>query len=103
MDASKEKPTVVMIVVSLEDSSESQTRYISGKTVGEVVSELFGEKEVKAKKPRAKRQVRRALGDTSRAEEEQKERAGATGEGEAPAADDTPEPEAKPRSRKIFA
>jgi hypothetical protein len=105
MDATREKPTVVMIVVSLEDSSESQTRYISGKTVGEVVSELFGEKEVKAKKPRAKRQSKgpKALGDTSRAEEEQKERAGVTGEGEAPAADAAPEPEAKPRSRKIFA
>ena len=106
MDASKEKPTVVMIVVSLEDNSESQTRYISGKTVGEVIAELFGEKEVKVKKPRAKRRTKaeiKALGDTSRAEEEQKERTGAAGEGEAPAADAAPEPEAKPRSRKIFA
>ena len=100
MDATREKPTVVMIVVSLEDSSESQTRYISGKTVGEVVSELFGEKEVKAKKPRAKRRTKAemksdepaAIGDTSRAEEEQKERA-----------ENAQEPEAKPRSRKIFA
>ena len=107
MDASKEKPTVVMIVVSLEDSSESETRYISGKTVGEVVAELFGEKEVKAKKPRAKRRTKaemqvKAMGDTSRAEEEQKERAGATGEGEDPAADAHPEPGTK-RVRKIFA
>jgi hypothetical protein len=51
--ASKEKPTVVMIVISLEDSSESETRYISGKTVAEVVAELFPEpKERKTRKPR---------------------------------------------------
>ena len=79
MLASKEKPTVVMIVVSLENSEESETRYISGKTVKEVVAELFGEKIEKVKKPRAKRRTKaemqvKALGDTSRAEEEMKER-----------------------------
>jgi hypothetical protein len=55
LNASKEKPTVVMIVVSLEDNSESETRYISGKTVKEVVSELFGEKPVKERKTRKPR------------------------------------------------
>ena len=70
--------------------------------------DAHGEKEVKAKKPRAKRRTRQEIqsdkeGDTSRAEEEQKERAGATGEGEDPAADAHPEPGTKPRVRKIFA
>ncbi len=94
LEASKDKPTVVMIVVSLEDNSESETRYISGKTVGEVVSELFGEKEVKAKKPRAKRRTK--------AEMQTKEPDAAAG-GEVPAEGPAPEPEARPRSRKIFA
>ena len=94
MEASKDKPTVVMIVVSLEDNSESQTRYISGKTVGEVVAELFNEKPEKVKKPRAKRRTR--------AEMQTKEPETA-GEGEVPAEGPAPEQEAKPRSRKIFA
>ena len=55
LEASKEKPTVVMIVVSLEDNSEAETRYISGKTVKEVVAELFGEKEEKVRKTRKPR------------------------------------------------
>lgn len=55
LNASKEKPTVVMIVVSLEDSSESETRYISGKTVAEVIAELFGEKPTKERKTRKPR------------------------------------------------
>jgi hypothetical protein len=100
MEASKEKPTVVMIVVSLEDSSESQTRYISGKTVGEVVAELFGEKEAKVKKPRAKRWTRAEM--QVKGEEEVKAPE-PTGEGEAPAAEAAPETGTRPRSRKIFA
>lgn len=100
MEASKDKPTVVMIVVSLEDNSESQTRYISGKTVGEVVAELFDEKEVKVKKPRAKRRSKAEM--QAKGEEEGKAPEPA-GEGEAPAAEAAPEPGTKPRSRKIFA
>ena len=69
MLASKEKPTVVMIVVSLENSEESETRYISGKTVKEVVAELFGEKIEKVKKPRAKRRTRQEIQSDKEGEE----------------------------------
>jgi len=62
LTASKEKPSVVMIVVSLEDNSTpSETRYISGKTVAEVVAELFGEKPVKVRKQRKPRAPKVAL------------------------------------------
>ena len=35
LTATKEKPSTVVVVVSLEDNSQSETRYISGKTVPE--------------------------------------------------------------------
>ena len=55
LTATKEKPSTVVVVVSLEDNSQSETRYISGKTVPEVVAELFGEKPVKERKARKPR------------------------------------------------
>ena len=102
LEASDKEPDIVVIVVSIKGGTESVTKYISGKTVEEVCSMLFGDGTVPAKKPRAKRRTKaemqtKALGDTSRAEEEQKER---SGEGEVPGTE--PEQEARPR-RKIFA
>ena len=58
LTATKEKPSTVVVVVSLEDNSQSETRYISGKTVPEVVAELFGEKPVKERKTRKPRTPR---------------------------------------------
>jgi len=55
LTATKEKPSTVVVVISLEDNSQSETRYIVGKTVPEVVSELFGEKPVKERKTRKPR------------------------------------------------
>ena len=55
LTATKEKPRTVVVVISLEDNSQSETRYIVGKTVKEVVAELFGEKPEKEKKPRKAR------------------------------------------------
>ena len=90
MQASKEQPKVVKIAVVVqtegEDTQLSEERFVQGKTREEVMAEamsaLFDEKPSKAKKPRAKRRTKAeisaanigALGDTSRAEEEMKER-----------------------------
>ena len=54
LNATKEKPVTVVIVVSSENE-ESQTRYIAGKTVAQVCAELFGEKPVKERKARKPR------------------------------------------------
>ena len=54
LNATKEKPVTVVIVVSSENE-ESQTRYIAGKTVAQVCAELFGEKPVKERKTRKPR------------------------------------------------
>ena len=57
LNATKEKPVTVVIVVSSENE-ESQTRYIAGKTVAQVCAELFGEKPVKERKTRKPRTPR---------------------------------------------
>ena len=54
LNATKEKPVTVVIVVSSENE-ESQTRYIAGKTVAQGCAELLGEKPVKERKARKPR------------------------------------------------